>query len=337
MKKSVLLLICSIVLIFSSCSKETQTASAGAYDNGILILNEGGFMSGNASLDYYSYTNDSLIKNVFKSVNGISLGDVAQDIKLINGNIAIVINNSNKIYWLTKDSLKLKFTTSNIMAPRYIESISTTQALVTSMNGSIYVVNSTTGNIEKTISTQQFTEKIIINNNDIYLEFKKSYTSALPDTQGFLVLDKSTLNLKSRILTSFVPEASQWMNGKIYSFYTDPKYTDATQFKSYNVSSGTFTNFSCNLLGRSLIYPYNNTLYYYDNKEIKKIDASDNISTVVSGINATYPYALGVSNRGDILFGDAKNFSSPSTTYIYSNSGTLKKTLTTDIATAAFY
>lgn len=337
MKKTLFLF--SIILTFTySCTKDPINSVPGAYNNGILILNEGSFMSGNATLDFYSYDNDSLFKNVFKSINGIDLGDVAQDIKLINNTLAIVVNNSNKIYWLTKDSLKLKFKTENISSPRFIESISSTLAVVTSMNGSIYTVNTTTGMIENTIATGQFTEKIIINNNDIIVEYKKMYSSLKPDSQGFLIFDKSSLQLKNRINTHFIPESSQLLNGKIYSFYTDPKYTLATLLKSYDLSTNTFLDYPCNLVGsKSLITLFNNALLYYDNNEIKQIDATGTISSIVKGISATYPYGLGVSSKGDILLSDAKNFSSPSSTYIYSPTGTLKKTLITDIATSCFY
>lgn len=85
-----------------------------------LVLNEGNFMWGNASLDMFNTNTQSITQNVYQTNNGKPLGDVLQSGSIINGDVWLVVNNSGKIVVLDSHSLKEKYTISGLRSPRYV-------------------------------------------------------------------------------------------------------------------------------------------------------------------------------------------------------------------------
>ena len=86
--------------ILSSCSTndEVEPMVDGAFDNGIFILNEGNFGSGNASISFMQNGTNEMEHMIFKNANsGTNLGDVAQDLGFYGDLAFVVLNASNKI------------------------------------------------------------------------------------------------------------------------------------------------------------------------------------------------------------------------------------------------
>jgi hypothetical protein len=108
-------------LFFVSCSNDDDTTEApsGAYDNGVLVLNQGNFNAGNASVSFIS---DALTveNNIFQTNSGRVLGDVGQDIGLEGNNAYIVVNNSGKIEVANRYTFAPVATISGLVNPRYI-------------------------------------------------------------------------------------------------------------------------------------------------------------------------------------------------------------------------
>ncbi|MES2778319.1 MAG: DUF5074 domain-containing protein, partial [Bacteroidota bacterium] len=60
----------------------------------IMMINEGNFQFGNASLTVYDFNNDIVYPDVFENTNGRKLGDVFQSITVANGKAYLIVNNS---------------------------------------------------------------------------------------------------------------------------------------------------------------------------------------------------------------------------------------------------
>ena len=89
--------------VFTSCGEddlmtEGPEVTDQTYDNGVFILNEGPFMGGAASLDYFDRSGDSIIRNIYSKVNdGHVIGSILQSMNVINDKAYFVANNSQKI------------------------------------------------------------------------------------------------------------------------------------------------------------------------------------------------------------------------------------------------
>ncbi len=124
--------------LLSSCIKDSDPVVTGlerAYlsGNGVFIMNEGNFRSGNGSLSFFSYDSMKIYNNIFREANDRPLGDVPYSIGL-NGNTAfILVNNSDKVEVASLSGMKSVTTIEKIVSPRYISFINSQKAYVTSL------------------------------------------------------------------------------------------------------------------------------------------------------------------------------------------------------------
>jgi len=117
----------------------------------VLIANEGSLGNGNASLSAYNIDENQIRNNLFREANGEDLGDIFQSISLIDNQLYLVVNNSNKILVVDPVSYKLLHTIS-IRQPRHILDLGNHLALVSSFYFSkLYVLNTNTNEIVKEI------------------------------------------------------------------------------------------------------------------------------------------------------------------------------------------
>ena len=100
MKRNNLIWLAFVAAFLFSCKPEPQPVNPKALDlgSGVFVLNEGNFNFSNASISFYDIDGDSVVNNLFYKVNDAPLGDVGQSLALTNGQLYIVVNNSNHIY-----------------------------------------------------------------------------------------------------------------------------------------------------------------------------------------------------------------------------------------------
>ena len=73
------------------------TETPGAYGDGFFILNEGLFGQGNSSVTYIDPAKNEVNHGIFAEVNGVDLGDTASDIGFYDDMAFVVVNVSNTI------------------------------------------------------------------------------------------------------------------------------------------------------------------------------------------------------------------------------------------------
>ena len=161
-----------ILFFISSCKKDNPQAAAPT-SKGVYISNEGNYTFGNAEISFYDPAKQQVTNNLFKNVNGYSLGDVAQSIYIKDSTGFIVVNNSQKIEMVRIPSFQ-KIRTINIpnSSPRYILAVNDSIAYVTELYaGKVNVVNFQSGSVVKTIDQMAaWTEHMILFNNSVVVE-----------------------------------------------------------------------------------------------------------------------------------------------------------------------
>ncbi|HRP89457.1 MAG TPA: hypothetical protein PKX92_05415 [Edaphocola sp.] len=164
-----------LALSFGSCVKDKPISnnSRPAINEHpkMFIANEGAYGNGNASLSYLDLSTNEIFNNIYASQNeGKALGDVFQSIKGDRNNLYLIINNSNCIVVIDKRNFKQKFIIP-IEQPRQMAFLNDTLALVSSMyRKKLYVVNLSSGNIDKTIELPYAnTEGLLNAENKIFI------------------------------------------------------------------------------------------------------------------------------------------------------------------------
>ena len=105
----------------------------------VVILNEGNFMYGNASISYYDAKSRRLWNDVFYNQNGFPLGDVGYSSVYHEGLLYVVVNNSGKIMILNMGKypslMAFEFSSkiAGLTSPRYLFFLSDNKAYVSDL------------------------------------------------------------------------------------------------------------------------------------------------------------------------------------------------------------
>lgn len=159
------------VAALASCTHTPpeETPTGTNYQDGVYIVHEGGFNSGNASVSYLHSDGDSLINGLYNEVVELPLGDVAQSMNSRGDKAYIVVNNSSKIEVMNLSDFSSAGTINDLGSPRYIEFISDTKAYVTDLfSGTIHIVNPSTMAETGTIAVNGWVEELKLMDGMIY-------------------------------------------------------------------------------------------------------------------------------------------------------------------------
>jgi len=176
-------------LTFTSCTDDEgvnfQPVPLGAYQNGILVVNQGNWTQGNASVSFVSNDFSVSENGVFNNVNNTPLGDVGQSIAFYNELAYIVVNNSQKIEVVNRYTFASVSTiNTGLNNPRYM-AFANGKGYVTNWGDStdetddfIAVVDLASNTVTNTIPVVEAPEQIVVSNGKIYVSHKEAYRNS---------------------------------------------------------------------------------------------------------------------------------------------------------------
>ena len=338
--------------LFSCTDDDNGGNPLGDYDNGVLILNQGGFGNGNASVSYLSEDMNTFQNNIFSLVNpSIILGDTAQDIGFYNDLAYIVLNASNKIEVVNRYTMvHIATISTGLSNPRYI-AFANGKGYVTNWgNGTnanddfIAVLNLSNNSVASTISVAEGPEKIIEEDNKLYVAHSGGFNYG----NTISVINTSTNTVATTITVGDVPNSLEEENGILYvlcggkSAWSGAE--SAGKLVKINLSTNTVSSsidFAETTDHPSNLVIENNRLYYTLDSDIFRMNLSANtiptealFSTTSQGVYGVYSFAV-ENNR--IYVGDALDYSSNGKVYVYSLTGALLSSKTVGVIPAGFY
>lgn len=159
-----------MAFIYACKPDEEITPLPKEISEGIFLVNEGNFQRGNASLSLLSFSGEPKMSNkLYETANGVSLGDVANSLELINDELYVVVNNSGKIEILNPKSFEKIATIDGFTSPRQILKINDSKALVSDLYAkAFYVVDLNSKSIEKKILVPSWIEDLHLSNGKVF-------------------------------------------------------------------------------------------------------------------------------------------------------------------------
>ena len=351
--KKVLLLALISPFFFASCSKDDDKIEAplGAYDNGVLILNQGGFGHGDASVSYLSNDFVGFQNNIFSLVNPTkTLGDTGQDIGLYNDLAFVVLNYSNKIEVVNRYTMAHVATIdSGLSNPRFIAFANGKRYVTNWGNGGsttddyVAVLNLSTYTVSSKIPVAEGPERILEFNNKLYVAHQGGY--GYGKTISVINVDSNTVS--TTIEVGDVPNSLEVNNGSVYVMCGGkPSYATtetAGRLVKINVANNTVAstiNFAAATHPSNLDIENNDVYFTIDSAIFKTnvnattVPTAPLFTTTAQGVYGVYSFAV---RDNSIFVGDAGDYNSNGKVYVYSTAGTLNKEYTVGVIPAGFY
>ncbi|CAD0008291.1 YncE family protein [Flavobacterium chungangense] len=325
--------------LFASCSSDDNTiidTPLGAYDNGVLILNEGNFGNPNASVSYISNDLMTSQNNIFSVVNPTKvLGDVAQSLSFSDDKAFIVINNSNEVEVVNRYTFaSLGTITEKLENPRYSVVLNNKLYVTNAISNAVTVYNATTYAYITSISLNKTAEKIVAANGKLYVT-----NGAFGKGNEVTVINESTNTVSTTITVEEGVNSIEVYDGTVYVLCGNK---DRTKLFKINAANDAVTSIESTTLKDALNMDIDgNKIYYTQGTGVYAINTNATafsntpLFSVTDNSWSTF-YGFGVID-GKIYSGDANGFTADGIVTVYSTTGTALKTLTVGIGPNGFY
>lgn len=218
----------SALVLVTACN-DLEDVQYGAHhmtveQGGVLILCEGNYNSGNASLSYYDPTTKNVENGVFRRVNDRKLGDTGQSILLHDGTAYIAVENSGIVWGIDATTLQVKgqltaTTDTKIINPRYVHMVSDSKAYVTDLYAHyINIFNPKTYQYTGNIAVEEAASNGYCSTEEMVQYGKYVFVCCWSYSNKLLVIDTEQDKLDGTItLTSYQPKSMKIdKNGKIW-------------------------------------------------------------------------------------------------------------------------
>lgn len=324
-------------LLLTACSSDDNAQiipDDDAFSNGVLILNEGGFGMGNASVSFLS-DEGVLTNNIYDLVNNSPLGDTGQSMYFDGDRAYIVVNGSGKIEVVDRYTFEnIGTITDGLMNPRYMV-IENGKGYVSNwgnpadpLDDYIAEINLNTLSVSANIPVVEGPEQMVVSNGKIYVAHMGGW--------GFgnsVSVVRASNNAVSEIQVGDIPESMYVYNDVLYVLCSGKaEWTgEETQGKLFGIDT------LVDLVAFEMTFPTGqhpenmvregNTMYYTiadqvfaTNADMPGAPANPLFSMSGQGVFGAYGFAV---NNGKIYVGDAGDYVSNGTLYIYDVAGNL--------------
>ncbi|UYW00478.1 hypothetical protein K5I29_07915 [Flavobacterium agricola] len=322
-------------LLFSCSSDDNKSGNAdGAvnYSEGIIVLNEGNFLSTNASVSWIDKGITAIKNNIYFDANQLELGDVAQSLAFSDDLVFIVVNNSNVVEVVNKkDFKKVTTITEQLNNPRYAL-VENGLLYVTNSNKTITVYNTNSFTLVKTITLDFAGELLVESNNKIYV-------GSNPYSAGKLaIINAATQAVENTIAFDASVKGLSEENGQVYVLTSGAITTIETITNNAVSKTNTFA-----LAGANYLVEDRDNLYFTSNLGVYEISlaqlaqnasAKELFKVADGGWSALYGFNV---IDGKVFTSDANAFTEESTITIYNTSGSVLATFKGGLGTNGFY
>ena len=320
------------LLIITSC-ENTIDKTESIYDGATLILNEGAFTGGTATIQVV--TTDTVIENAFQLENGFPLGNIGQHMIKADSLIVVTLNNGGIVRGIGASSLLSQWSTE-ISSPRYVAYSG--ESIIVSTWGSnfIKVLDPFTGVILDSINVFGLSEAVHIDYPVAYIALNGGFSN----DHRVAIVDLVTKTVDT-VTVGDKPNSFVQMNGDLYvlcegyqDWTTAANSTPASLWKiDTNTGSSVETvNAGSNTIHASALRTDGTNLYFLNNTYNGAVVSMEpsSMDWPTLDLTAGIGYSLDVIN--DTLYvHNAKDFASSGVIYICDKQGNTLDSMATGL------
>ncbi len=344
------LILILLSILFNACSDEFGEINTGgsqyAEGNGVFIINEGNFGSGNGSLSFLDFDSLKILNDIFYSANNRPLGDVPFSMNFFEDEIWLVVNNSAKIEVIAGNDLSSKAIISGFTSPRFLLQIDNEQAYLSDFySPEIAMINLKTRQTVGKIPIGRSSEQLVLAGGKVFAAFWSNFGFPGIENNMLMVIDPETNSLSDSVFVgkepnSMVVDAA----GKLWvlcsgGFLAEENPT-LRRINPHSLETEIVLTFSdIQTSPSSLCINGTGDTLFYLNQGVYRMPTSGNAlpESPFIGQNGRLFYTLGVDPRtSDILVSDAIDYQQRGMVFHYTSKGELKGTYNAGIIPGRF-
>lgn len=340
--KKILLTTLATAFLFS-CSDDDDAKALGNYDNGMLILNEGGF----ATVSYISNDLQTVEHDIYSAVNGASaeMGQYAQSMFFSGDRAFIISGGSNKITIVNRYTFEhLDTVETGLSNPRYGVAfngkayVTNTADWITNADDYVAVIDLATLEVEEPIAVNDIAERILEEDGKIYV-MNGSFSSG----SNITVINPATKQIVTTIAVGTAPNSFEEEDGFLYVLCAT--LTDAGRIVKIDLSTNTVV--STLTMPETMVDARNLDIeddFAYFNVGPKVYKVSLNATTVTdaplftaNSTSAYIGYGFAVEDNRVYISEAREDFVSDGKLHIYSTGGTFIDAITVGLGPNGIY
>lgn len=306
------------VLFLNSCKEDDEakpgTSTPASY-SGVFVINEGGFLKGNSSVDFYNPASGELSDDLFAKKNSRPLGDILQSMTKVGNKFYLIVNNSQKIEVVNAETFASTATINNMGSPRFLLPLSSSgnkKAYVTDLfNGVIHIVDLDAATKTGSITLPGWSENMVEVGTDVYV-------NNWSNKKVYEINSTNNTIADSIVLTGSPNGLVKDKNGKLWVLVDSIGATQA-RFMRINPADNSIEATVLFPAGQSAsklaINGSGDKLYYTTSTGVYEMDITAN-ALPATAKKAGYFYGLGVDPKdGSVYVTDALDFNQKGIVY----------------------
>lgn len=233
-----------VSFVLSSCNSTNEIAEElfEQTGKGVIILCEGNYNSGNASLSYYDTETKQVENGIFQRANDRKLGDTGQSITLHDGAAYIAMENSGIVWKIDTKTFRVmgQLTandTEHMINPRFVHIVNSEKAYITDLYAPyITVFNPQNMQYKTSISTEQASTNGYCSTEEMVQIDDEVFTNCWSYSRNILIIDtQKDAVCDSIVLGSWQPKSMVVDANKQLWVITDGGYSTESESFSDNV------------------------------------------------------------------------------------------------------
>ncbi len=331
------------LLIFSSCKKEekkTSVITPPETGHTTLVINEGTYNWGNASLSSISTLQSTIENDVFTTANNRPLGDVFQSIFPYKDELWLIVNNSQKIERVNSKTFASLGVINNLQSPRLALQVAENKVYVSDLHANaIHIINPQNASKTGEIACTGWTEGMLLHNNFAWVCNVRKNKIYIINTTNDQITDSVQVGDSP---TSIVKDKNNnvWV---LCEGNLPPNETAGSIWKINEETKSEMAHFTVpNIYNHPKRLQINTTgdTFYYLNAGVFQVnvDATELPAAAFLPENGRLFYGLGIHpTDNSIWVSDAKDFIQNGKVYQYNSAGVEQKNYSVGIIPAGFY
>jgi hypothetical protein len=226
------------VLSLAACTKTPLPAEPTVYQDALIILNEGAFTGGTATIDAIGGNMDTVVQSAFSSENGFALGNIGQHMILADSLLAVSVNNAAVVRGISRQSMLERWSTL-LAGPRYLAKSGNGLIVTTWSSDYIKILDIYSGQLLDSINVFGVSEQIHADGDVVYVGLNGGFGN----DNRVAVVDLATKNVDT-LLVGDKPNSFVQIGSAVYvlcSGYEDWSGSASTPASLWKIENGLAT------------------------------------------------------------------------------------------------